>query len=563
MADCWEFLYNDNRVVLESSPDNLEWDQVGLLTLYNYCRAYDYYKAIGWIGGDGLGTPIMVLNNYCDENHQPVDNAAYVGGYLGWQLFLASQANDFSQCLDVLAHEFTHCVTSSVMTYNAYMNDYGAINEAMSDIQGKTCEMMMDGAENVSWVMGDHSKSPVRDMADPHNYHQPEFSWDLYYMPNVKTPTTLNDEGGVHSNSSLLNAVAWRLYEKAGMTLEEGRAFWFTVDCAMVPGTDYAQLSELLPWALGIAGLEKYADELRRALDATRLGVKDIPDTFDEDRALLALDLPDNETFNDEQWVLMTFGVNADRLISEGMIIFSHLLVGDYSIFPASIQKLLTEGDELFALPGNENKIDFFLDILFAGGEVDEQEMTEEKKEMFVMLTSLMDQETMDWLKEHFGDVFFWADTNGGQDGHTMRAMSRPGSVLPVLVHGIWNDSTSQLDDTYIVVYLGGQWFDLMALFPEETASDGLSPEMTAMIDGMIEKIDDISFKGLGTFNDILDLVLYRVDGGMMNILPVTGLDTLQPEKCDLFDDFDLSDSKPAERRMSRPKLDDEVSEAA
>ena len=39
VADCWEFLYNGNRVVLESSPDNLEWDQVGLLTLYNYCRA--------------------------------------------------------------------------------------------------------------------------------------------------------------------------------------------------------------------------------------------------------------------------------------------------------------------------------------------------------------------------------------------------------------------------------------------------------------------------------------------------------------------------------------------
>ena len=53
------------------------------------------------------------------------------------QCFAASRINDFSQCLDVIAHEFTHCVTASLMTYNSYTTDYGAINEAMSDIQGK------------------------------------------------------------------------------------------------------------------------------------------------------------------------------------------------------------------------------------------------------------------------------------------------------------------------------------------------------------------------------------------------------------------------------------------
>ncbi len=69
VADCWEFLYNNGTVKLYSSPDNLEWDQVGLLSLYNYCRAYDYYKEIGWIGGNGLETPIMILNNYLSLIH--------------------------------------------------------------------------------------------------------------------------------------------------------------------------------------------------------------------------------------------------------------------------------------------------------------------------------------------------------------------------------------------------------------------------------------------------------------------------------------------------------------
>ena len=121
VADCWEFLYNGGRVVLASSPDNLEWDQVGLLSFYNYCKAWDYYHEIGWNGGDGLGTPILILNDMCDEQHVRIDNAAFMGNFLGWSLFGASLDNDFSQALDIIAHEFTHCVTGAMMTYNAYM----------------------------------------------------------------------------------------------------------------------------------------------------------------------------------------------------------------------------------------------------------------------------------------------------------------------------------------------------------------------------------------------------------------------------------------------------------
>ena len=38
--------------------------------------------------------------------------------------------------LDVMSHEYTHCVTTSTMNSNLYEDDYGAINEAMSDIMG-------------------------------------------------------------------------------------------------------------------------------------------------------------------------------------------------------------------------------------------------------------------------------------------------------------------------------------------------------------------------------------------------------------------------------------------
>ncbi|MBQ3476797.1 MAG: hypothetical protein IJH25_01335, partial [Clostridia bacterium] len=77
VADCFEFVYNEGHVVLEASRDNTGWDNTCLLSLYNYCRAWDYYKAIGWNGGDGDGTPILVLKDYCNSYHEPIDNAAY------------------------------------------------------------------------------------------------------------------------------------------------------------------------------------------------------------------------------------------------------------------------------------------------------------------------------------------------------------------------------------------------------------------------------------------------------------------------------------------------------
>ena len=56
---------------------------------------------------------------------------------------------------DVIGHEFTHCVTGTTMTTNLYLNDYGAINEAMSDIMGNIIEMSIDDRPDGAWVIGE------------------------------------------------------------------------------------------------------------------------------------------------------------------------------------------------------------------------------------------------------------------------------------------------------------------------------------------------------------------------------------------------------------------------
>ena len=563
VADCWEYLYNGGKVLLESSRDNREWDQVGLLALYNYCRAYDYYREIGWIGGDGLGTPILILNNYCDLNHKPVDNAAYVGPVLGWQMFLVSRGNDLSQCLDVIAHEFTHCVTGTVMTYNAYVNDYGAINEAISDIQGKNCQMMMDGRENTTWVLGDRSQTPFRYMDEPTRASQPAFAWDLYYHPNVKTPSALNDEGGVHSNSSLLSHLAWRLAERGGMSPEEARAFWFAVDCAMVPGTDYPQLAELLPVMLRIAGMEKYSAELAGALDAVRLSHREAPDILDADRALLTLNLPDEEIYGDGQWILMETSVDVEALTAKIREIAGYLTAKDYSFLPQELQEEIAEVQQKAeaaeaarkAEAAEETEDTGFLDALLGlllEDSAPEPEAAPETDPAQEKLTG----DLLAWAAAQIREMVYNGSTNGGMAGRSMKMVCRPGYCFPTLVHGVLNNDTQELEQTCVLLYLGDRWIDLGLLMGEDPQDGGETDSQAAM--EMMEPLLDRLFSNFGnirSLSDIADLCFYRIQGGQVNVLPTAGLEGAEPANCDaFFASVAQEEQEDTAPRLSRPK---------
>ncbi|MDO5702968.1 MAG: M4 family metallopeptidase, partial [Lachnospiraceae bacterium] len=444
VADCYEFLYNNGNIVLEYSPDNLEWDQTGLLSLYNYCRAWDYYNAIGWKGGDGKGTPMIILNNFCDDRHREVNNAAYVGKVYGFQCFVASKINDLAQCLDVIAHEFTHCVTGSVMTFNSYINDYGAINEGMSDIQGKICDMMTGEIDASNWVLGSNSMTPVRDMKEPHNFNQPDYTWDLYYQDKVSVPTAINDYGGVHINSSLLNNICYRLTAEGGMTLEEARTFWFMVDCTMVPKTDYVQLSELLPWVLTIAGMDKYSEALSKAIEDKQLTLTTMPENFGDDRSLVTMELPDTEAFDTGNWALALTTLNMDSMRDTISTIISDFQKGDFSDLPISVREIISKSEEQ---PETED-ISFGTILgdvaelaasIFADEDEDEYDYEnmfgEEDEEVIGIEENKAMKDLMEWFVKKARNFIFSSNASAGQDGKTVKMVVRPGRTIPYLMH--------------------------------------------------------------------------------------------------------------------------------
>ena len=262
-ADAAKWNFYSNLSVRTSEEEDFDSQEV--LTYYNFIRIWDYYDSIGWHGPDGLGTPSLLLMDLVDATGEPVPNAYYAeGNYDGYQVFAFNQ-DMFGDCVDVTAHEFTHCVTMSTMMGSLYENEYGAINESLSDIQGNIIEISVDGVTDGAWLMGENCGAVTRSMSEPNLYEQPGYVWDRYYVPMAGIVTDLNDYGGVHRNSSLLNIISYRL-EEAGMPLQDQFLYWLSVTRALLPRTDFAQLAQLLPWCMEEAGYSQYVDAVTQAV---------------------------------------------------------------------------------------------------------------------------------------------------------------------------------------------------------------------------------------------------------------------------------------------------------
>ena len=303
-ADYADYKYN-NTLTTRDSDTGETWNEEELLTYYNFIRVWDYYNEIGWTGPDGDETPALLLMDLVDKDGNPVDNAYYSGRERGFQVF-AFNSDIYGDCTDVIGHEFTHCVTGTTMTTNLYLNEYGAINESMSDIMGNIIEMTIDDNPDGAWIHGDNSASSRRSFTNPNEYSQPGFFWDQYFVPNVLKGTNNNDNGGVHTNSSLLNVNSYKLSE-AGMDADDQCYFWMNVALALTPRTDFAQLAEILPWCTKSSGYPQYEDAVRKALEETGYSNRAVPDGAPEGYTLLTFtsDLPEKYQNYDQEVILI------------------------------------------------------------------------------------------------------------------------------------------------------------------------------------------------------------------------------------------------------------------
>ncbi|WP_242222345.1 M4 family metallopeptidase [Bacillus cereus group sp. BfR-BA-01380] len=108
--------------------------------------------------------------------------------------------------LDVVGHELTHAVTETSSNL-IYQDESGALNEAISDIFGTLIEYADN--RNPDWEIGEDIYTPgtagdaLRSMSDPTKYGDPDHYSKRY--------TGTDDNGGVHTNSSIINKAAYLL----------------------------------------------------------------------------------------------------------------------------------------------------------------------------------------------------------------------------------------------------------------------------------------------------------------------------------------------------------------
>lgn len=112
--------------------------------------------------------------------------------------------------VDICGHEMTHGVTERTANLT-YASESGALNESWSDIFGAMVEAYKDGAvSSDTWKIGEDSYTPgtpgdaLRRMDNPNSVGDPDH-YTLRLYQGSCTPSSGNDNCGVHTNSSISN----------------------------------------------------------------------------------------------------------------------------------------------------------------------------------------------------------------------------------------------------------------------------------------------------------------------------------------------------------------------
>lgn len=232
-----------------SGPGNT-WSALTSEVTSHWCmeKTYDYYLNIfarnGW---NGANAGVFILQDALFPCAPPPpvppppcpngQNASFSNGFM--LVGNADNANtiDDYNSLDIIAHEFTHGVTTSSANL-VYNREPGALNESFSDILGVSCHAWLFGLSANTWKVGFDRKNPnntaqsiyLRNMSNPNDAGAGTPSPDTYLSEPlwVNTTTAIDsskDNWGVHTNSGVQNYMYYLLVSGGSGTNDNGTPF--------------------------------------------------------------------------------------------------------------------------------------------------------------------------------------------------------------------------------------------------------------------------------------------------------------------------------------------------
>ncbi|PIH03579.1 M4 family metallopeptidase [Clostridium combesii] len=220
-----QILMSKSELISNYNNNFIADNQVNSVDAYvNTNKTYDYYK--NKLNRNSIDNKGMNINGFVHVGKN-YGNAFWYGPYDG--MFFGDgdgvYFSSLAKSLDVVGHELSHGVTNKESNLK-YENESGALNESFSDIMGVAVEGKNFVLGEDCWVAG----GVMRDMGNPSRGGQPA------HMKDYKYKTMDDDNGGVHTNSGIINHAAYLVadgIEKTGAKNSKdimGKIF-YTANC--------------------------------------------------------------------------------------------------------------------------------------------------------------------------------------------------------------------------------------------------------------------------------------------------------------------------------------------
>ena len=287
------------------SPD--EVSSIFVTVFDNMRKVYDTYKAEGIESIDGYGIPLAVGLGFPGPGEDPA-NAAYMANINGFGCFLFSDTPT-SVSMDTMGHEFTHGVRNSHNCASAYLNNTGAMEEGYADILGNLIQMMTepDRADMETWMLGETSGAPIRSAADPHMFCQPEYIGDMFYVMNSRFSfSDADDNGGVHTNSSVISHACYEMTHTAGISIEDNFDIWKYTLFTLTPVCEFKQASEMVYFSMKRQGMDDKLDAVKQIFADGRLSNDTTSwDGYEKPEGAIELDVIINDVPEDYEWAVI------------------------------------------------------------------------------------------------------------------------------------------------------------------------------------------------------------------------------------------------------------------
>lgn len=216
-ASAIDFTDSDNNWT-SAEYDNVNKDNAALDAHMGAIKTYDYFKnTFGRNSYDNLGAAIKSYVHY---------SSSYVNAFWDGQRMTYGDGDaaraDALTGLDIVAHEIGHALCQHTANL-VYSYESGALNEGFSDIWGAMVEeyAAIGDPDKDTWLLGEEIwvSGFLRSMKNPNASNQPDTYKGNYWH------TSSSDNGGVHTNSGVLNHWMYLLSEGGSGTNDLGNSF--------------------------------------------------------------------------------------------------------------------------------------------------------------------------------------------------------------------------------------------------------------------------------------------------------------------------------------------------